>query len=53
MTKDVRLQDVAYWLAYSFSTRHARKVAWSWLKKNWKWLDDNLGTDLAFYRMPI
>ncbi len=50
---DVRLQDVSYWLAYSFSNRHAHQQTWEWLKKNWKWLEKNLGTDLAFFRLPI
>ncbi len=50
---NVRLQDVSYWIAYSFLNRHAKKQTWKWLKNNWKWLQDNLGTDLSFYRMPI
>lgn len=50
---DVRLQDVAYWIAYSFMNRHAKKLAWQWTKQNWGWLEENLGTDLSFYRMPI
>jgi puromycin-sensitive aminopeptidase len=49
----VRLQDVAYWIAYSFLNRHARVQTWQWVKDNWDWLHENLGTDLAFYRMPI
>lgn len=50
---DVRLQDVTYWVAFSFMNRYARKQSWEWLKSHWKWLEENLGTDLAFYRMPI
>lgn len=50
---DVRLQDVSYWVAYSFSNRYARDKAWSWLKSNWKWLSDNLGSDLSFFRFPV
>lgn len=49
----VRLQDVSYWIAYSFLNRHAKKATWEWVKENWKWLKDNLGSDLSFYRMPI
>lgn len=52
-SKEVRLQDVAYWIAYSFLNRHARQATWEWLKTNWNWLDKNLGSDLSFYRMPI
>ncbi len=52
-TDTVRLQDVAYWIAYSFSNRYAREQAWQWLKQNWDWLESNLGTDLSFYRMPV
>ncbi len=50
---DVRLQDVAYWIAYSFLNRHARQQTWDWVKHNWEWLHENLGSDLSFYRMPI
>lgn len=49
----VRLQDVAYWIAYSFLNRHGKQQTWEWLKDNWSWLQKNLGTDLSFYRMPI
>lgn len=49
----VRLQDVGYWVAYSFMNRFARDATWRWLTANWKWLKDNLGSDLSFYRMPI
>jgi aminopeptidase N len=52
-TDAVRLQDAMYWIAYSFMNRHARLATWGWLVKNWSWLEENLGTDLAFYRMPI
>jgi aminopeptidase N len=52
-TDDVRLQDVVYWIAYSFSNRYAREATWDWMVANWQWLKDNLGSDLSFYRMPI
>ncbi len=52
-TDDVRLQDAPYWIAYSFMNRHARQTTWEWMKKNWPWLEKNLGTDLSFYRFPI
>lgn len=50
---NVRLQDVAYWIAYSFLNRFARASTWEWLKENWTWLEKNLGTDLSFFRTPI
>jgi puromycin-sensitive aminopeptidase len=50
---DVRLQDVLYWVAYSFMNRHAKHQTWEWLKKNWKWLDANMGKEPSFYRYPI
>lgn len=53
MTDDVRLQDAAYWVVYSFMNRHARELTWQWLVKNWQWLHDNLGTDLSFSRFPL
>lgn len=52
-SKDVRAQDSAYWVAYSFSNRFARQATWEWLKSNWDWLIENLGTDLSFFRMPV
>lgn len=52
-SKEVRLQDVSYWIAYSFLNRYARTATWHWLKSKWGWLEKNLGTDLSFYRMPI
>ena len=50
---NVRLQDVSYWIAYSFMNYHARTATWQWLKDNWDWLQQNLGNDLSFYRMPL
>lgn len=52
-TKDVRLQDAMYWVAYSFGNRYARQISWEWMIENWAWLEQNLGNDLSFYRMPI
>lgn len=52
-SKSVRLQDVSYWVAYSFINRFAREQTWKWLQDNWKWLVKNLGTDLSFYRFPV
>ncbi|HEY5268593.1 MAG TPA: M1 family metallopeptidase [Candidatus Saccharimonadales bacterium] len=50
---NVRSQDISYWIAYSFANRFAKDKTWEWLKANWKWLEDTLGTDLSFFRMPI
>ncbi len=47
------MQDVAYWIAYSFMNRHAREYSWNWLKENWDWLKERNGTDLSFSRMPV
>ena len=52
-TKDVRLQDAAYWIAYAFMNRFARDTTWMWMQDNWDWLEANLGTDLSFSRFPI
>lgn len=49
----IRLQDISYWIAYSFMNRHGREMTWKWLKENWDWLRQNLGTDLGFSRMPV
>jgi puromycin-sensitive aminopeptidase len=52
-SESVRLQDVSYWIAYSFMNRFARDATWNWMTSNWQWLGDNLGTDLSFYRFPM
>lgn len=52
-TDDVRLQDVGYWVAYSFMNRHGREATWQWLTKHWDWLETNMGNDLSFARMPV
>lgn len=52
-SEHVRLQDATYWIAYSLMNRHAKEKTWQWLKDNWQWLDEKLGTDLSFYRMPL
>ncbi|GAC1386635.1 MAG: M1 family metallopeptidase [Candidatus Saccharimonadales bacterium] len=49
----VRLQDVSYWIAYSFMNRYSRDATWQWMTKHWDWLGENLGTDLSFYRFPM
>lgn len=52
-TDAVRLQDVAYWLVYSFSNRFAREKTWDWLVAHWDWLEKSMGNDLSFYRLPV
>ncbi len=52
-TDTVRLQDAAYWIAYSFANRHARQTTWRWLTKNWSWLNENMGSDMSFPRFPL
>jgi|AntRauTorcE11897_2_1112592.scaffolds.fasta_scaffold00030_74 puromycin-sensitive aminopeptidase len=52
-SSQVRLQDVSYWIIYSFMNRHAKQQTWQWLQSNWSWLEDNFSNDLSFYRMPI
>lgn len=52
ITDTVRLQDVGYWVGYSFMNPHAKDQTWEWMTKNWDWLQTNLGSDLSFYRFP-
>lgn len=49
---DVRLQDVSYWVAYSFMNRYSRDQTWQWMQQNWDWLQEKLGTDMSFSRFP-
>jgi aminopeptidase 2 len=48
----VRIQDAGYWIAYSFGNRHAKRMTWDWMIANWQWLEDTMGKDLSFFRMP-
>ncbi|MEK7626029.1 MAG: M1 family metallopeptidase [Patescibacteria group bacterium] len=49
----VRLQDIGHWIAYGFANIYAFKSTWKWVKENWDWLEQNLGSDMSFSRMPI
>ncbi len=51
-SKEVRLQDVAYWISYSFANRYAKDLTWQWLQDHWPWLENNLSGDLSFYMLP-
>ncbi len=52
-TDDVRVQDVTFWVAYSFGNRHAKVATWEWLVSHWGWMKENMGGDLSFSRMPL
>ena len=52
-SENVRLQDVGYWLAYSFTNRYSKASTWQWVKENWQWLKDNLGKDMSYARLPM
>ncbi|HUC87953.1 MAG TPA: M1 family metallopeptidase [Candidatus Binatia bacterium] len=52
-TENVRLQDAAYWVVYSFMNHYARDLTWQWQVEHWDWLEKNLQDDLAFNRFPI
>lgn len=52
-TEAVRLQDVAYWIAYGYGNRFGRQATWEWMKDHWEWLAKNLGDDLSFHRFPV
>ncbi len=52
-TSTIRTQDLSYWIAYSFMNRHSRTQTWLWLKSNWVWLKEVIGTDLGFARIPV
>lgn len=52
-TDTVRLQDAAYWVAYSLGNRYAKKLAWQWLQTHWDWLEKKLGNDMSFSRFPV
>jgi len=49
----VRIQDISYWIVASFSNRHAKLETWAWMKENWKWLEQSIGAELGFARLPL
>lgn len=51
--KVIRLQDLAYWIAYSLGNRYMKNLIWQWVKDNWLWLEEVIGQDLSFSRMPV
>ncbi len=52
-SKDVRLQDVSYWVAYSYGNRWNKRAMWQWMRDHWDWLGKNLGDDMSFHRFPV
>lgn len=52
-SKDVKLQDVSYWITAALANPKARDDAWEWLKDNWQWLKQNTGNDIGFSRFPV
>lgn len=52
-TDAVRSQDITSWVAYIFANRYAKHDAWEWFKKNWRWLEKNLGSELGFSRLSL
>ncbi len=51
-TPHVRLQDIGYWVAYSFMNYHGKQQTWEWMTHHWDWLKSNLENDLSFHRFP-
>jgi len=49
----VKTQDKLYWVIYSLMNRHSTELTWDWFRDNWDWLDQILGTDLSFTRVPL
>lgn len=52
-SKNVRLQDVYHWLASGLVNPKAKFEFWNFIKENWGWLKDNLGSDMSFSRTPV
>ena len=40
----VKLQNIFYWVGYSMANSHASQQTWEWIKDNWQWLDERLGS---------
>jgi puromycin-sensitive aminopeptidase len=43
---DVKLQDVAYWIAYHFANRYAKTQTWQWFVDHWGWIEEKFGSDI-------
>jgi aminopeptidase N len=42
-TKIVKTQDTMRWYVSLLRNKHARDLAWKWLKSNWNWVMENFG----------
>lgn len=51
-SKEVRLQDVPYWLGYILMNRKAKNLAFDWIQDNWQWILDNFAKDMFFASIP-
>lgn len=49
----VRAQDIGYWVSFSYANRHAKRETWKWMKANWDWIQEKVGAELGFSRMPL
>lgn len=48
----IRPQDVIYWFRSLIQNRHARELAWEWLRANWAWIEKTFGSDKTYEYFP-
>lgn len=48
----VRLQDVDRWIVYLLRNRWSRQATWSWMSKNWPWIEENFASDKSYDHYP-
>lgn len=50
---DVRIQNVIHWLINSLANPIARDCTWTWIRRNWPWLKENLADDISYPHIPV
>lgn len=50
--KFVRKQDLDLFIVLLLRNRYSRKLAWEWLKNNWKWISETFASDKSYDMYP-
>ena len=49
-SSDIRLQDAPFWFAYLIRNPAGKDLAWTWLQRNWGWVEANYSSDKSYDR---
>lgn len=48
----VRPQDASHWYVWLVRNKHGRAAAWSWLQRNWQWVEKTFSGDKSYDDFP-